>query len=370
MNSWDQFWNALYQSIRIGDQVFAFSPMTIFLEFMVPIAALITGAVFFMKWFRRYLAKLTIGDEKKERLHGFMRLGIQLLVGFLVLILGSRFMEERIIKFFENLFGFVTRPLYHAGSSDVSLLTLLLAVPVFYVALLAGKAARHAFEHSKLVSQGIHETRRIAIANIVRYAVMAAVLLLGLSIIGLDLSSVGIFLGVLGIGVGIGLQQVLVNFFAGLFLVMVRPVQEKDYIVIEDKNEPVEGEVLYIRMLNTVLVSRSYNQVIVPNSRILNGVVRNFSSEKRSKLLESEFSVSTDSDLEALEKSLLESVVQCPGYSNDIAPVVRILSFGTHELQLCIQLRIVANQDLFVAKDWLNRLIWKLLRKDKNPKLK
>jgi small-conductance mechanosensitive channel len=115
---------------------------------------------------------------------------------------------------------------------------------------------RHRFLHwtrltarAVLSRMAIDHARRFSASNLLRYAFLVLFILIGLSFIGIDLSSLVVLFGVLGIGVGFGLQNVIANFFAGLVIFVSRPIKVGDRILVNG----FEGDVVQIRLIASVI---------------------------------------------------------------------------------------------------------------------
>jgi len=362
MSPLELFWNSLYQPIRIGNQVFAFSIATVFTEFLLPIGLFLVAGFFATRWFRRYLRRPDWSEDRKTRLMHAWVLGLRIIGGLLILTLGSRFVEVRVVKFFEDLFSIISRPFYHSGATEISLLTLILAIPVFYVATLAGKASKLAFERSKLVPQGLHDNRRAMIANLLRYVVLALILVFGLSMIGLDLSSISIFLAVIGVAIGLGMQQTVASFCAGLLIIVTRPVQEKDFVLVKNGDVVIEGPIIQIRMVSSTIRTRSGGLVVVPNSVFFNHMFRQYTSDDAGFPIGVSLCLSPDNDVERIEKLVSEATAACPGTRLGSSVATRIIGFYPWGVEVSVELEATKGSNPEELRAWLNRELWLRLR--------
>ena len=102
---------------------------------------------------------------------------------------------------------------------------------------------------------------------------MAIVAVIGFSVIGINLSSLAVLLGFLGVGIGFGLQNSVANFFAGLIIILSRPIKEGDRILVNE----YEGTVHQIRLISTVINTITDETIILPNSQIVDSYVYNYS---------------------------------------------------------------------------------------------
>ena len=80
-------------------------------------------------------------------------------------------------------------------------------IPIFYIGTWLSRITKRFIEKKMLTRVTIASETKFTISILVRNAVMILTILIGLSMIGIDLSAIGIIFGVLGIGLGFGLQN-------------------------------------------------------------------------------------------------------------------------------------------------------------------
>jgi small-conductance mechanosensitive channel len=362
MTPFEVFWDNLDQPIRLGNQVLAFSVTSILLELVVPLLALLLFCLLGFRWVKGYVGKTSLGDERKASVISGFRIGLRVLFGLVFLILISRFLEDRIVRLIDDVFKTVRTPFYKSGSTEISILTVILALPVFWLAYMVGKASKMAFERSRAFTHNLPESRRLSIANLIRYSVMAITFIIGLSIIGIDLSAIAIILGIMAVGVGIGLQQVLASFFSGLIIILNRPFKEGDFIRVFTDREHQEGIVKQIRMLNTAVLTLRNETVFVPNAHLLNNSVANFSLPEDYFLAQVPVMVPHDSDVEKIQECLGAIARACPYWNGLGEPSARIQSIAIEGIELVVMLQLGGAADKANAKLWLNQEIYREFR--------
>lgn len=354
----------LDQSIRFGSLVFDFSWNDVLLQLALA-AAVFFVLLFAARWSRNYIAKTTLSDERKDKLVRGIRLGMRVFYVVFLLALVSRFLDARYTRIIDDAIKAVRTPFYKAGSTEISILTVVLAVPVVYVAALVGRAAKLAFERSKAFTSNLAESRRHTVANLIRYSVMAVALIAGLSIIGIDLSAIAIILVVIGIGVGIGLQQVVASFFAGMVIVLNRPLKEGDFVRLTVGGAVHEGVVKQIRMLNSAIVTEQNETIIMPNAHFLHNAVRNLSYHEAHYLLVLEFQLAYGEDVEKAQAALSAIARRCKQWDGLAEPETPIQEFCLTGIRLQLRVALASAVEREAAVAWLNQEIYREFQKQK-----
>ncbi|HXJ80410.1 MAG TPA: mechanosensitive ion channel domain-containing protein [Candidatus Methylomirabilis sp.] len=116
-----------------------------------------------------------------------------------------------------------------------------------------------------------------ALSSLLHYAVILVGFLLAVSSLGVDLTRVTILAGAFGVGIGIGLQNVVANFVAGVILLLEQRVHVGDSIEAGD----LQGEVQEIGFRASTVRTWSGGEVIVPNSRFTSERVTNWTLSDR-----------------------------------------------------------------------------------------
>jgi small-conductance mechanosensitive channel len=191
-----------------------------------------------------------------------------------------------------------------------------------------------------------------------RYAVIALVTVIGLSIVGINLSSLAVIFGVLGLGVGFGLQGVVANFFAGLVIILSRPIKEGDRVHINE----LEGDVRRIRLLYSVVNTITNETLIIPNREVVENVVHNQSYEDPSIILFTDVQVSYRADLDRAKQVLLEVGDRCTFRIAGRDPRVLFRSFDDSGITVTLAVPIRTAVERHQARSEMVMEIWRAFR--------
>jgi len=130
----------------------------------------------------------------------------------------------------------------------------------------------------RILDERISRTQSKAAARLLQYAVLAMGLYLGFwEVLGLDMAALLASLGILGLGVALASQQVLMNAFSGILLSVIKPVKMDEWIEVSGLPVTGIGRVKDINLMNTVLKDLDGRILYVPNSVMVNNKVINYS---------------------------------------------------------------------------------------------
>jgi small-conductance mechanosensitive channel len=182
---------------------------------------------------------------------------------------------------------------------------------------------------------------------------------------GVSLAPALTALGVTSLAVALALQDTLSNFFAGVYLILDKPIRPGDFIRLDSGQQ--EGYVETIGWRSTQLRTLAPSLIIVPNATLSKAVITNFKAQNPRLIVGTPIEVSLDSDPAQVEAALAEEakgIVELKGVVKSAAPVVRFApGFGDRGLAFTIYCTIEPGTDpAFVQQELRKRVIARLRR--------
>ena len=161
--------------------------------------------------------------------------------------------------------------LFSLGGASISLFTLLWALVLTFLVLVAARLLRAWAVQRLLVHTDLDIGTRQAIGALVRYLILAVGFLAIVQTLGINLTTFNVLMGAVAVGVGFGLQNVLSNFISGLIILLDRAIKVGDRIEVAG----VEGEVVQIGARRTTVVTDDRIAILIPNQRFVTDNVIN-----------------------------------------------------------------------------------------------
>jgi small-conductance mechanosensitive channel len=263
-------------------------------------------------------------------------------------------------QFIIALKSYLSIHLFDIGKTNVTL-WLILNVIFFIVLLiyLTGKLKKWVLEFLQKkshVSTGVGE----AIATIVRYIFVVIGCIVILQTMGIDLSSLVVLAGALGVGLGFGLQNIVNNLISGIIILFERPIKVGDRVVVGE----VQGNVTEIKIRSTTVVTNSNIAIIIPNSQFISEQVTNLSYTDDRIRYDIPIGVGYNSDPNIVKQALLEVAAEEEGILPEPPPKALFLEFGDFTYNFV--LRVWTSQYLKTPKAFYSQVNFKIWQKFKD----
>jgi small-conductance mechanosensitive channel len=238
---------------------------------------------------------------------------------------------------FDMLNGDVRRvllwPLFTIGKLPLTPL-FLIKCTVFLIALsLFSRLFQNFLARQVLTHTSMDRGHQYAFVRVSGYVIFALGLVIGLDTTGLNLSSLLVVGGALGVGIGFGLQNIVANFVAGIVILWEGPIKLGDFVDIGNTH----GEVIRIGARGTWVRTFDNEVIIVPNSEFINSRVANWTANDRTVRFTVPVGVSYDSDLDIVRAVLLDIAKRSQHVLEDPAPAVLVNGFGDNAVNVSLR---------------------------------
>ncbi len=219
---------------------------------------------------------------------------------------------------------------------------------------IAGKIVRQSVQRSDLPLP----TTGLAY-GVIKGTILAIGFVIILSQMGIAIAPLLTALGVGGLAVALALQDTLANLFAGIHILVEKSVRVGDAVRLESGQE---GSVLDITWRTTRIRTLQNNIVVIPNNKLSQSVVTNYSLPESRLALQIPVGVDYASDPRQVERVLLDVAVQSarevPGLIADPAPVVRFApGFGPASLDFTLNCQVASYADQVAVQSELRSRI-------------
>ncbi len=179
----------------------------------------------------------------------------------------------------------------------------------------------------------VEMTLRKFIKSILRAVIYFLTALVLLSQLGLNTSSIVALASVLSAAFALAAQNSLSNLFGGILLLLTKPFLVGDYVSAGG----IEGTVLEIGLLNTLMNTGDNKRVSVPNGTIAESTITNYSTEGRRRV-DLKISASYDNPIDDTKKAIMDAIAGTPNIIDDpIPPFVRVQEYGDSSITYVIR---------------------------------
>jgi small-conductance mechanosensitive channel len=160
---------------------------------------------------------------------------------------------------------------FSVGDVTISLSSILIAALLFTAGFTLTRVIQRWLDNTFLPATELDAGLRNSIRTAAGYVGIISAAVVAFTYLGLSLERVTIVAGALSVGIGFGLQSIVNNFISGLILLWERPIRVGDLVVVGDG----EGYVRRINVRSTEIQTGDRSTLIVPNSNLISGIVRN-----------------------------------------------------------------------------------------------
>ncbi len=210
--------------------------------------------------------------------------------------------------------------------------------------------------------RGIKTSNKALIIKVFQIGVYFLAFIFILDLMGIDLTTLAIFSGAVGIGIGFGLQKITSNFISGLILLFEKSVEENDLVEMGDGTA---GFVRHTGARYTLIEDFDGKEVMVPNEDFITGRVTNWTFSNTKGRIDIDLGVSYDCDIELARNLILEAAKEHPRCSIDPEPKCFLREFADSSVNFLLYMWVDdVTEGRYEPKSDVMRAIWRKFKEN------
>jgi small-conductance mechanosensitive channel len=259
-------------------------------------------------------------------------------------------MESFSVEFLGNVITILSQPVLKLGNTTLTWWSLIyITVLIAFLMITTGRLQRLIIKQAE-ARTNLDIAATNGISTIVRYLFIGLGFLVILQSAGVDLSSLTIMAGAIGLGLTVGMQSITTNLMSGLTLYTERPIKVGDRVEVDG----VVGDITKITFRATTILTDDNIEIIVPNTQFITGKVINWSHSSPTVRLRMPISISTNSDPKQIKATVEDVAKRNEGVLEQPAPELIFVGFGESALKFELSIwTSVYTRQTFVLKSQL-----------------
>lgn len=183
--------------------------------------------------------------------------------------------------------------------------------------------------------QEMRPAMRELAAKATEITIFGVAFLLVMNIMGISLTSLAVLTGVIGVGLGFGLQKIASNFISGVILLLEGQATVGDYVELDGGEA---GTIVKMTARATILETYDGRWIVVPNEDFITTRVVNYSDQGSANRYEAPFSVSYDTDINKIPAIVEAAVAENPDVLSDpFPPDCELRAFGDNGIEFAVE---------------------------------
>jgi small-conductance mechanosensitive channel len=213
---------------------------------------------------------------------------------------------------------------------EVTILDLLKGVAALFLTITFALYLSRVTESRVLASEHMEMTTRVVITKVVRIAMLFLAIFIALPMAGIDVTTLSIFSGALGVGLGFGLQKIASNYVSGFIVLIDRSLRIGDVVTVDNRR----GEVKAIESRYTVIKGADGVESIIPNEKMITEIVNHHTYSDPRVSLVMTVTVSYESNVERACELLAQLARKHKRVIDEPAAVARVKQLSDHGVEL------------------------------------
>ncbi len=237
-------------------------------------------------------------------------------------------MQEFTSQYLYPLLDLRNYNLFSLGNANITPLSILYVVLLLILLAFISRKLKRVLIVRLLKRTKLDIGAQEAIGTIARYVILVIGFLIIIQSVGIDLTTLNVLAGALGVGIGFGLQNIASNFISGLIILLERPIKVGDRVEVDD----VYGDVISIGARSATIKTNDNIAIIVPNSKFISENVVNWSYVGDVVRFRIPVGVAYDTDIDLVCELLMEVAKMDQHVLDEPPPAVRLIKFGDSSL--------------------------------------
>lgn len=233
------------------------------------------------------------------------------------------------------------------GALAISVWDLLLFVLVLVGGLILARLIRFTMQEDILTRLNLRYGLPNAISTVAYYIILTVVFLISLGAAGVELTRFTVLTGALGVGVGIGLQNIVNNFVSGIILLFERPIRLGDKVEVDG----IKGEVERIGMRSSTLLTSQGAEAVIPNAALISNRVVNWTLNHRERRGEIQISAPYGVEFQTIMRLLKDAAASHSAILKDPEPAVVFTGFEDGGLKFELQFWLSKDENFDETKN-------------------
>ncbi len=229
--------------------------------------------------------------------------------------------------------NYINQPFF-IGNFEIRVTNLVIGIAIFAGAIIISRSVRSLMERRMAARINLDPGIQYTVLRLIHYLVITLGILFALkTAFGLDLTTLAVVFTALSVGIGFGLQFIAGDLASGFILLFERPVRVGDFVTITGPDSKLtEGRVQSINLRTTIVMTNDHIAAVVPNSKLVNQTLINWSYGERRSRIAIPIGVSYDSDVDLVTQTLLQAAEGIEHVMEEPKPSVQFLGFGDYSL--------------------------------------
>lgn len=201
--------------------------------------------------------------------------------------------------------------------------------------------------------------------KLVNIAVWTALVLIGVDMLGINLTALTVFSGAFGLAIGFGLQKTLGNLISGIILLMDRSIEPGDVIAVGTGADKTVGKVNRIGIRAVAVTTRDHIKYLIPNELLMTSAVENWTASTKDERLKVPVRVAYGTDLDLAERLMLQAIEGVARVQPTPGPAVWLVNFAEKGIEFEIQVSISQPEiGTGMIRSAILRNVWRLFKEN------